>query len=541
MHYNCTVPVPLHDAGEAGSVWRIEKLRDFDWKVRCAGLETSGKLQELLQQIQQNTVALEELQKKQQASDYQPAWWADGEYSDSGADRANDEGMRAYSAGLYSAAFDHFTEAIRLCPQKAVYHGNRAAAAGKLGQHKTAAEDCRNAISRDETYVKGYLRGAAAHLGLNEPQEAERLYAQALKLQPQNRAAQVGLQRAAQQAASLSASTACEQAGASSGQRAAMPQAPLSEKDAAQLLYTADQLLHANPTLSAAKYSKMEALIHCRRYMDALEMAPALLEGADKLCLMAEAQWRQGCLDKALTQLQEALTGAPNNAKCQKLQAVVLQLHGLTSQAAAFYDEGCYQDCTETCTEALASLHAAACSGLFARLLHQRAQAHLHRQHVEAARTDLDAALQLEPYNPECLLLRSQVQQQAGRAEAAFLDLQRLASAAPGFPGMLELLEQAATLCLGRRKGARTGKEHRSSKAGDESYYDILHVVPDCEGHEIRRAYRLLASQWHPDKWATASAEAQELATKTFGMIQQAYETLSDANKRLQYDATLYC
>lgn len=48
-----------------------------------------------------------------------------------------------YAKKQYGAAFDLWTTAIKLCPRRAVYHCNRAAAALKLGQYAIAAEDAR--------------------------------------------------------------------------------------------------------------------------------------------------------------------------------------------------------------------------------------------------------------------------------------------------------------------------------------------------------------------------------------------------------------
>ena len=59
------------------------------------------------------------------------------------------------------------------------------------------------------------------------------------------------------------------------------------------------------------------------------------------------------------------------------------------------------------------------------------------------------------------------------------------------------------------------------------NYYEILGVAKDATADEIKRAYRKLASQHHPDKGGD-KAKFQE--------IQQAYDTLSDATKRQQYD-----
>lgn len=60
-----------------------------------------------------------------------------------------------------------------------------------------------------------------------------------------------------------------------------------------------------------------------------------------------------------------------------------------------------------------------------------------------------------------------------------------------------------------------------------KNYYDILGVKSTAEPDEIKRAYRKLASQHHPDKGGDV-AKFQE--------IEEAYRTLSDPQKRQQYD-----
>jgi molecular chaperone DnaJ len=64
-----------------------------------------------------------------------------------------------------------------------------------------------------------------------------------------------------------------------------------------------------------------------------------------------------------------------------------------------------------------------------------------------------------------------------------------------------------------------------------KDYYDILGVAPDASGEEIKRAYRALARQHHPDV-----AHDKSKAEHRFKEINEAYEVLSDPNKRAQYD-----
>jgi molecular chaperone DnaJ len=63
-------------------------------------------------------------------------------------------------------------------------------------------------------------------------------------------------------------------------------------------------------------------------------------------------------------------------------------------------------------------------------------------------------------------------------------------------------------------------------------YYEVLGVEPGCAQEEIKRAYRQLALEWHPDRNPAPEA------TDRFQEIAEAYAVLSDPTKRAQYDAT---
>lgn len=61
-------------------------------------------------------------------------------------------------------------------------------------------------------------------------------------------------------------------------------------------------------------------------------------------------------------------------------------------------------------------------------------------------------------------------------------------------------------------------------------YYEVLGVKRDASADELRRAHRKLARQWHPDINKTPEAAAK------FAEAQEAYDALSDADRRARYD-----
>lgn len=62
-------------------------------------------------------------------------------------------------------------------------------------------------------------------------------------------------------------------------------------------------------------------------------------------------------------------------------------------------------------------------------------------------------------------------------------------------------------------------------------YYEVLGVARDASQEEIKRAFRVLARQWHPD----ANHDDPE-AEERFREIAAAYEVLSDPDRRRRYD-----
>ncbi|WAQ93467.1 DNJB6-like protein [Mya arenaria] len=70
------------------------------------------------------------------------------------------------------------------------------------------------------------------------------------------------------------------------------------------------------------------------------------------------------------------------------------------------------------------------------------------------------------------------------------------------------------------------------AKKMEVDYYEILSVQRNVTEADIKKAYRKMALKWHPDK----NPDNKEEAEKRFKEISEAYEVLSDKNKREIYD-----
>jgi molecular chaperone DnaJ len=64
-----------------------------------------------------------------------------------------------------------------------------------------------------------------------------------------------------------------------------------------------------------------------------------------------------------------------------------------------------------------------------------------------------------------------------------------------------------------------------------QDYYEILGVSKSAEEREIKKAYKRLAMKYHPDR-----NQGDKEAEAKFKEIKEAYEILTDAQKRAAYD-----
>ncbi|EYF03055.1 J domain-containing protein [Chondromyces apiculatus] len=86
------------------------------------------------------------------------------------------------------------------------------------------------------------------------------------------------------------------------------------------------------------------------------------------------------------------------------------------------------------------------------------------------------------------------------------------------------------------RLGERRAEiEKRAAAIDEEDLFQVLGIAQDAAPDRIRVAYFNLAKQWHPDRLPAELQDVKPLVSRVFARISEAYQTLTDAERRAQY------
>lgn len=227
----------------------------------------------------------------------------------------------------------------------------------------------------------------------------------------------------------------------------------------------------------------------------------------DAVFLRGRLFYLQGDNDQALKHFKRALSLDPDSSQIIKFLRMVQKLLRIKDEGNAAFKARKYREAIDLYTKGLEVDPNN--KDINSKLLQNRAQAHININEYDKAIKDCTSALEFDPSYIKARRVRAKANGGAGNWDEALKELKDIAESSPNEKGIQEEIRNA---------------EWELKKSQRKDYYKILGVSKNATETEIKKAYRKLAIQHHPDKNVNGDSSDDTL----FKEIGEAYETLSD-------------
>ena len=260
-----------------------------------------------------------------------------------------------------------------------------------------------------------------------------------------------------------------------------------------------------------------------------------------QLQIAAMTFYSLGETDKGITAISKCLHNDPDNKACttlrksqKALDRTLKKLHQLLEKrqfASAVKllvpqseeDPGLLQEVKDDIKiyREAGYIHPQANDTLYHTLVEKTCEAYTEMNNLAKAHPYCDEALTHNPTSLPALLSLAHRQLRDEDFDAAIQTLNLAKETHGGTQQITPLLQKAQTLL---------------KKSKIKNYYAVLGVSRDASPQEIKRAFRKLTVQHHPDK-ARQSGVSVEEAQKKMSAINEAHEVLSDPELKARFDA----
>lgn len=388
-------------------------------------------------------------------------------------------------------------------PVKADDYLEKAAQSIKVKRYSEALEDLNAAIEADPTLSEAYSRRANVLRQLCRYEDSEINYNKYLELKPGNAAVEKELSQLHQARSALETASSLYDSG------------DLSKA----LEYVDKVVLVFSPACSKAKLLKVKLLLALKDYSGVIAETGYILKedenDLDALLVRGRAYYYLADHDVAMRHYQKGLRLDPEHSELKKAYFGLKNLQKKTKSAETNAEKGKLRVAVEDYKAALALDPAHVAHNVHLYLGLCKVLVKLGRG--KDALSSCTEVLNIDEEFIEALVQRGEAKLLTEDWEGAVEDLKTAAQKSPQDHSIREVLMRAEkALKLSKRK----------------DWYKILGVSKFASVAEIKRAYKKLALQWHPDK----NADNREEAENKFREIAAAYEVLGDEEKRVRYD-----
>ncbi|XAR69062.1 hypothetical protein NMG60_11000520 [Bertholletia excelsa] len=373
----------------------------------------------------------------------------------------------------------------------------------KVKRYSEALDDLNAAIEADPSLSEAYWHRASILRWLCRYEDSEKNYKKFLEMKPGNSAAEKELSQMLQAQSALVTAANLFDSG-----------------DFTKSLDYIDKVVFVfSPSCSRAKLLKVKLLLATKDYSSAISEAGYILkedeDNLEALLLRGRAYYYLADHDVASRHFQKGLRLDPEHSELKKAYFGLKNLLKKTNSAEDNANKGKLRVAVEDYKAALAldpnhlahniHLHLGLCKVL------------VKLGRGKDAVNSCTEVLNIDGELVEALVQRGEAKLLVEDWEGAVADLKSAAEKSPQDMNIREVLMKAErSLKLSQRK----------------DWYKILGVSKTSSMSEIKKAYKKLALQWHPDK----NVDNREEAEAKFREIAAAYEVLGDEEKRTRYD-----
>lgn len=408
-------------------------------------------------------------------------------------------------AGAYGAALKLYKQAMELEPDAAVNYVERASVYLRQRKYKKAIRDLNRALKLDpESSMARRRRGNILKLS-GRCQDALDDYAVLL-----SQADGSGKQRLEKAVEEVKRCAVALQNGDHFYERGEWGNAFAHYSKALEVASQALQV-HTRRATCAFELGRLtEVLSDTRKVLQDND------NNVEALTLRGLAYYKMGEIDAAMTHLKRALRLDPENKRAKKQFKVLKKVQRKIAAGEDATNAGQHAEAVEK-FEGVIGLdpqHDTIVPKMHLKLCQLR---HKLKQYDEAL-PSCDAAVAHDGQNVDALLARAEVRLAKEDYDGSIADYNRA--------GELEPNSQRV------QQGKRTA-EVALKRSKEKDHYKTLGVARDASTREIKKAFRKLALEWHPDKHDDENKEAAEAKFREIG---EAYEVLSDDEKRGRYD-----
>ncbi|KAH9310034.1 hypothetical protein KI387_037945, partial [Taxus chinensis] len=426
------------------------------------------------------------------------------------------------SKGEYTSAIKQYTLYIELYPTNVIGYSKRATANIQRRRHYEALEDLDKALELDPTFIQAYLHRGSLLRQLCRFEESEKDYKTFLELKPGNSAAEKELSQLIQTKSAFDKALSLFDSGDFSKALEYIDKVVLvfSSECSKVSVFKVDTVQHPdNMDMIQAKLLKSRLLIGIKDYSGAIAETGSILKSNENdleaLLLRGKAYYYLSDHDVAMRHYQKGLRLDPEHSELKKEYFKLKNLLKKTKSAEENLEKGKLRMAAEDFKSGLQvdPSHTAHNVNLYLGLCKVLVKLGRGKDALESC----TEALKIDEELIEALVQRGEAKLLIEDWEGAVNDIKIAHQKSPQDMNIREALQRA---------------EHSLKLSKRKDWYKILGISRTASIAEIKRSYKKLALQWHPDK----NVENREEAEAKFREIAEAYEVLGDDEKRMKYD-----